>query len=70
MNDLTKKQAEVMKFLRSFIKREGYPPTRQEICDSFGWKSTNNAEQHLRLIEAKGYIALSSDRRNTIEILK
>ena len=70
MNDLTKKQAEVVKFLRIFIKRAGFPPTRQEICDHFGWKSTNNAEQHLRLIEAKGYIALSSDRRNTIEILK
>lgn len=55
---LTDKQWEVLQFLKLFIERRGIPPTRHELADAFEWKSVNAADQHLRLIEKKGYIRL------------
>jgi repressor LexA len=52
-----------------FSKKEnGWPPTRREIADYFGWKGHNAAAQHLRLIEKKGYVHLIDGSRG-IEIL-
>lgn len=55
---LTDKQAAILKFVRQSLKKRGYPPTRQEIADEFGFSSPNAADSHLRLIELKGYIEL------------
>jgi repressor LexA len=55
---LTARQEEILKFIRAFIDKRGSPPTRQEICDGFGFRSPNAADQHLRLIARKGYLQL------------
>ena len=58
MNNLTRQQREVLKFVKLYAAKNGMPPTRMEISEGFGWKSANAAQQHLVLIERKGYIRL------------
>jgi repressor LexA len=36
----------------------GFPPTRAEISQRFGYSSNNAADQHLRAIARKGFIEL------------
>ena len=59
MISLTKPQKAVLKHLSSFIKKNGYPPTRQEIADEMGFASANGAQEHLKALARKGRIALS-----------
>lgn len=71
MNGLTPMQREVFEFLKMYAKKHGYPPTRTEIAEGFGWASANSAQQHLTLIAAKGYIRLSpQSKARGIAILK
>jgi len=58
VSDLTPRQNEILKLIRKHIEQNGVPPTRQEICEHFGFSSPNAAEQHLRAIAAKGYIEM------------
>ncbi|MGA1868045.1 MAG: transcriptional repressor LexA [bacterium] len=58
MQELTKVQKKVLSFIMKCQKDQGSPPTVREISRHFGYKSVNNARQHLRLIERKGYIRL------------
>lgn len=59
MNALTERQSEIYKFVKLYAKRHGYPPTRQEIAEGFGWASANAAQQQLVAIERKGFIRLA-----------
>jgi repressor LexA len=67
--ELTKNQAEVLSFVKKYMKAKGYPPTRQEITTGFGWASVNAAQQHLHLIEKKGYIRVDAGIQRGIVIL-
>ena len=58
MQTLTEVQKKVLSFIMKCQKDQGSPPTIREIALHFGYKSANNARQHLRLIERKGYIRL------------
>jgi repressor LexA len=55
---LTARQQEILDFIKLFAETRGHPPTRHEIALGFGWASDNAAEQHLRLIAAKGHIQI------------
>lgn len=58
MSELTKRQREILDYIRKDIEQSGLPPTRAEICTAFGFNSPNAAEQHLRALAAKGVIEL------------
>ncbi len=62
MKSITKRQAEVLDFIRTYRQDNGYPPTRRNITDEFGFRSPNAAEEHLRALDRKGFIQL---QRNT-----
>lgn len=66
---LTPIQQEVFSFIVAYRQKRGYPPTRQEIIDGFGWKSPTSAQQHLREIQRKGYVRLIDNISRGIEIL-
>lgn len=69
MKPLTKEQKRVFDFIVAEQHQNGAPPTIREICFALGYKSVNNARQHLKLIEQKGYIRLLKGRSRGIEIL-
>jgi repressor LexA len=69
MDDLTPRQAEILALIQEYIYDEGYPPTRMEIAESFGFRSPNAAEEHLRALERKGYIELLQGSSRGIRLL-
>ncbi|HEY0681417.1 MAG TPA: transcriptional repressor LexA [Steroidobacter sp.] len=58
MPDLTRKQLEVLAFVRRFMERDGLPPTRGEIAEGLGLRNRQGIDQHLRALESKGAIEL------------
>jgi repressor LexA len=70
MDDLTPRQAEILALIQEYIYDEGYPPTRMEIADAFGFRSPNAAEEHLRALERKGYIELLQGSSRGIRVLE
>jgi repressor LexA len=70
MDDLTPRQAEILALIQEYIYDEGYPPTRMEIAEAFGFRSPNAAEEHLRALERKGYIELLQGSSRGIRVLE
>ena len=60
MDALTERQSEILKLIRELTEVSGFPPTRAEIAERMGFRSVNAAEQHLRALEKKGAIEISS----------
>lgn len=68
MDALTERQAEILKLIRELTESSGYPPTRAEIARSMGFRSVNAAEQHLRALERKGALEISSGASRGIRV--
>lgn len=58
MDELTPRQAEILRLIRDHVARSGFPPTRAEICRAMGFRSPNAAEEHLRALQRKGAIEM------------
>ncbi|HYD57684.1 MAG TPA: transcriptional repressor LexA [Burkholderiales bacterium] len=69
MDALTDRQSEILKLVRELTEVSGYPPTRAEIAARMGFRSVNAAEQHLRALEKKGAIEISSGSSRGIRVL-
>jgi repressor LexA len=68
MDVLTERQAEILKLIRELTEVSGFPPTRAEIAERMGFRSVNAAEQHLRALEKKGAIEISSGSSRGIRV--
>ena len=68
MEPLTDRQAEILRLVRELTEVSGYPPTRAEIAERMGFRSVNAAEQHLRALEKKGAIEISSGASRGIRV--
>jgi repressor LexA len=66
---LTKKQEEILEFIKKRIKEKGYPPAVREICEATGLKSTSTVHGHLTRLEKKGYIRRDPSKPRAIEIV-
>jgi len=58
VRELTPRQKEILELIQDFIFETGMPPTRAEIADQLGFKSSNAAEEHLRALQRKGLLEL------------
>jgi repressor LexA len=65
---LTDRQTEILEFIRDTVRHTNMPPTRAEICTTFGFKSPNAAEEHLRALARKGAIELTSGTARGIQL--
>ena len=68
MNKPTKRQAEVLDFLKFYILEHKYPPTIREIASHFKI-SVKGAYDHLKALEKKGIITCDNNRSRAIEII-
>jgi repressor LexA len=68
MDALTERQEEILKLVRELTEVSGFPPTRAEIAERMGFRSVNAAEQHLRALEKKGAIEISSGASRGIRV--
>lgn len=67
MKDLTKRQSEVLEFIRTFIESHKYPPTIREIAQNFEI-SVKGAYDHVKALEKKNVISCDTNRSRAIEI--
>lgn len=58
MQQLTPRQAQVLKIIQEFITEYGMPPTRADIAKELGFRSINAAEEHLKALQKKGVLEL------------
>ena len=70
MQELTRRQQEILDFIRRHLEERGAPPTRAEISEAFGFRSPNAAESHLRTLARKGYIEIVSGASRGIRLLE
>ena len=68
VDELTARQAEILRLIRELTEVSGYPPTRAEIAERMGFRSVNAAEQHLRALEKKGVLEISSGASRGIRL--
>lgn len=69
MEDLTRRQNEVLEYLKDYINENGYAPCVRDICQALDLKSTSTAHAHLTKLERKGYISRDPAKPRTIMIL-
>lgn len=65
---ITKKQQEILDFIKGQILEKGYPPAVREICEAVGLKSTSSVHSHLETLEKNGYIRRDPTKPRAIEI--
>ena len=65
---LTERQTEILRLVKELTEVSGFPPTRAEIAERMGFRSVNAAEQHLRALERKGAIEISSGASRGIKV--
>lgn len=66
---ITKKQQEILDFIKSEILNRGFPPAVREICEAVHLKSTSSVHSHLESLEKSGYIHRDPTKPRAIEIL-
>jgi len=66
---LTKRQYEVLSFLDSFIKQNGYCPSFQEIGKGLNLSSLATVHKHIKILEAKGFILRGFNQSRSIEVV-
>ncbi|MBL7135066.1 MAG: transcriptional repressor LexA [Candidatus Marinimicrobia bacterium] len=65
---LTKRQREILDFLKIYISKHGYSPTFQEIAKQFNFSSKGTVYKHLLNLKEKGFITKSWNKSRSIEL--
>lgn len=66
---LTKRQSEILDFVRGYITDQGYAPSFEEIAQRFEFQSLATVHEHLSNLERKGYIRRAHNESRAIEVL-
>ena len=69
MEELTRKQKEILTYIKKFIVNHGYAPSVREIGAGVGLSSTATVFVHLKNLEKKGVIRQDKNKFRTLEIL-
>ena len=65
---ITKKQQDILDYIKEEILKKGYPPAVREICEAVQLKSTSSVHSHLETLEKNGYIRRDPTKPRAIEI--
>lgn len=66
---ISKKQLEILEYIKAQILDRGFPPSVREICEAVHLKSTSSVHSHLETLEKNGYIHRDPTKPRAIEIL-
>ena len=66
---ISKKQQEILEYIKDQILHRGFPPAVREICEAVNLKSTSSVHSHLETLEKNGYIRRDPTKPRAIEIL-
>jgi repressor LexA len=67
---LTKRQSELLDYLRRTIAVQGYAPSLEEMAAHFQLSSVGTVHKHLKALEEKGFIRRQWNRSRAIEIVE
>lgn len=54
--ELTKRQGEILDFIKAFVDKNSYPPSVRDIGEAVGLSSTSSVHAQLSNLEEKGYL--------------
>ena len=66
---ISKKQSEILEYMKNEILNRGFPPSVREICEAVSLKSTSSVHSHLETLEKNGYIRRDPTNPRAIEIV-
>ena len=66
---ISKKQQEILNYIKEEILSRGYPPSVREICEAVNLKSTSSVHAHLESLEKNGYIRKDPTKPRAIEVM-
>ena len=66
---ISKKQQEILDYIKSEIINRGFPPAVREICEAVHLKSTSSVDSHVEALEKNGYIRRDETKPRAIEII-
>ena len=66
---LTKRQEDVLNFIKKYMAKHGFPPAIREICAGVGLNSTATVFAHIKNLEKNGIIKTTNNKFRTIELL-
>lgn len=69
MEKLTKRQEEILNYMKEYIVSHGFPPTVREIGKALGVSSPATIHAHLANLEKKGIIKKDGSKNRAIELL-
>lgn len=69
MTKLSKRQLDILKFIKDEVKSKGYPPSVREIGEAVGLASSSTVHGHLARLETKGLIRRDPTKPRAIEVL-
>jgi repressor LexA len=69
METLTKRQNDILNYIKNYIVVHGYPPTIREIGKDLGLSSPATIHAHLANLEKKGFIKKEGTKNRAIELL-
>ena len=67
--DLTKRQKEIVDYIRRYASKYGYPPTVREIGKAVGLHSSSTVHAHLANLEKVGLLRRDPTKPRAIELL-
>lgn len=68
MEPLTRKQKDILEFIRNFIDDNGYAPSYREIAHYFELSSTGTVAEYINILEEKGYLTKDAMEARAIQL--
>ncbi|PLT32106.1 transcriptional repressor LexA [Bacillus sp. V5-8f] len=69
MTKLSKRQNDILEFIKEEVRKKGYPPSVREIGEAVGLASSSTVHGHLSRLESKGLIRRDPTKPRAIEVL-
>lgn len=69
MTKISKRQQDILDFIKNEVRQKGYPPSVREIGQAVGLASSSTVHGHLARLESKGLIRRDPTKPRAIEIL-
>ena len=69
MVELTRRQNDILKFIKEYMVSHGFPPTIREIGSALGISSPATIHAHLNNLEKKGVIRKNESKNRALELL-
>ena len=66
---VTRRQKEVLDFISSFVQRNGYSPSFEEIARGLSLKSLATVHKHITNLQKKGLLQRAHNRSRSIDVL-